>query len=125
MIAVDTSSLIAFLAGAEGADIDLIHQAVAEDRLRLPPPVLSELLSTQAQAAQMDYLLQVVPLLEVAPDYWARAGLTRRMLLAAGRKARLADVLIAQACLDADVALITRDKDFAAIATFCGLKLAL
>jgi len=46
VIAVDTSSLIAFLAGDEGADIDLIHQAVAEDRLRLPPPVLSELLSS-------------------------------------------------------------------------------
>ena len=125
MIAVDTSSLIAFLAGDEGADIDLIHQAVAEDRLRLPPPVLPELLSSQAQAAQMDYLLQVVPLLELLPDYWARAGLMRRTLLAAGRKARLADVLIAQACLDADVALITRDTDFAAIASLCGLKLAL
>ena len=124
MIAVDTSSLIAFLAGDEGADIDLIHQAVAEDCLRLPPPVLSELLSSQAQAAQMDYLLQVVPLLELLPDYWARAGLMRRTLLAAGRKARLADVLIAQACLDADVALITRDTDFAAIAALCGLNLA-
>ena len=124
MIAVDTSSLIAFLAGDEGADIDLIHQAVAEDRLRLPPPVLAELLSSRAQAEQMDYLLQVVPLLELLPDYWARAGLMRRTLLAAGRKARLADVLIAQACLDADVALITRDTDFAAIATLCGLKLA-
>ena len=124
MIAVDTSSLIAFLAGDEGADIDLIHQAVAEDRLRLPPPVLAELLSSRAQAEQMDYLLQVVPLLELLPDYWARAGLMRRTLLAAGRKARLADVLIAQACLDADVALITRDTDFAAIAAMCGLKLA-
>ena len=124
MIAVDTSSLIAFLAGDEGADIDLIYQAVAEDRLRLPPPVLSELLSSQAQAAQMDYLLQVVPLLELLPDYWMRAGLMRRTLLAAGRKAKLADVLIAQACLDADVALITRDTDFAAIVTVCGLKLA-
>jgi predicted nucleic acid-binding protein len=72
----------------------------------------------------MDYLLQVVPLLELLPDYWMRAGLMRRTLLAAGRKARLADVLIAQACLDADVALITRDTDFAAIATVCGLKLA-
>ena len=125
MIAVDTSSLIAFLAGDEGADIDLIHQAVAEDRLRLPPPVLSELLSSHAQAAQMDYLLQIVPLLELLPDYLARAGLMRRTLLAAGRKARLTDVLIAQACLDADVALITRDTDFAAIAALCGLKLAL
>jgi predicted nucleic acid-binding protein len=73
----------------------------------------------------MDYLLQVVPLLELLPDYWARAGLMRRTLLAAGRKARLTDVLIAQACLDADVALITRDTDFAAIAALCGLKLAL
>ena len=124
MIAVDTSSLIAFLAGDEGVDIDLIHQAVTEDRLRLPPPVLSELLSTQAQAAQMDYLLKVAPLLELLPDYWIRAGFMRRKILEVRRKVRLEDVLTVQACLDADVALITRDKDFAAIATFCGLNLA-
>jgi predicted nucleic acid-binding protein len=33
-------------------------------------------------------------------------------VLATGFKARLADALIAQACIDHDVALITRDKDF-------------
>jgi hypothetical protein len=31
---------------------------------------------------------------------------------------------IAQSCIDADVKLITRDRDFRHFATHCGLKLA-
>jgi len=33
-------------------------------------------------------------------------------VIARGRKARLADALIAQSCLDHEVPLITRDADF-------------
>jgi hypothetical protein len=39
-------------------------------------------------------------------------------------KARLPDALIAQSCIDHDVALITRDVDFQKYADHCGLKLA-
>jgi predicted nucleic acid-binding protein len=45
-------------------------------------------------------------------------------LITKGFKARLADALIAQACIDSDVALITRDRDFRHFAKHCGLKLA-
>jgi predicted nucleic acid-binding protein len=41
-----------------------------------------------------------------------------------GLKAAVADALIAQSCIDNDVALITRDPDFRHFAKHCGLKLA-
>jgi hypothetical protein len=46
------------------------------------------------------------------------------MLLLKGLKARLADALIAQCCIDADVPLIARDSDFRHFKRWCGLKLA-
>jgi predicted nucleic acid-binding protein len=39
------------------------------------------------------------------------------------RQAVLADVLIAQACLDHDEELVTRDQDFKALAVIAGLRL--
>jgi predicted nucleic acid-binding protein len=45
-------------------------------------------------------------------------------LLARRLRARLADTLIAQSCIDNDVALITRDADFRHFAKYCGLRLA-
>jgi predicted nucleic acid-binding protein len=39
-------------------------------------------------------------------------------------KAALADSLIAQCCIDADVALIARDGDYRHFAKWCGLRLA-
>jgi predicted nucleic acid-binding protein len=39
-------------------------------------------------------------------------------------RARLPDALIAQSCIDHDVALITRDRDFRYFAKYCGLRLA-
>ena len=41
-------------------------------------------------------LLAIVPQLETLPDYWERAGRLRAQVIAAGRRARIADVLIAQ-----------------------------
>jgi predicted nucleic acid-binding protein len=38
-------------------------------------------------------------------------------------KAKLADTLIAQLCIDHEVPLITRDRDISHFQKFCGLKL--
>ena len=51
-------------------------------------------------------------MLGVEEGYWERAGTLRSRLLAKGRKARLADSLIAQSCLDHDVTLVATDADF-------------
>ena len=55
--------------------------------------------------------------------YWDRAGFLRARLLAAKRKAPLADTLIAQSCLDHDVGLIARDTDYHQFSRMAGLKL--
>lgn len=122
MICADTSSLIAYLAGAQGADVERIGDAMAADELRLPPPTVTELLSKPS--SQLDYLLHSVPLLDVTPGFWTRAGKTRGLLRTRGLKAALADSLIAQCCIDADVALIARDGDYRHFARWCGLRLA-
>jgi hypothetical protein len=45
--------------------------------------------------------------------------------LAKRRKARLGDALIAQSCIDRNIPLITRDRDFRAFAEATGLNLLL
>jgi predicted nucleic acid-binding protein len=50
--------------------------------------------------------------LAVTDGYWQRAAALRARGLAARSRARLGDALIAQSCLDHDVRLITRDRDF-------------
>ena len=62
--------------------------------------------------------------LDPTEGYWVRAGEARRLLHKHGLKAKVADALIAQSCIDHDVALITRDRDFRHFAKHCGLKLA-
>ena len=49
----------------------------------------------------------------------------RATVLVRKRKARLGDALMAQSCLDAGVALLTRDRDFQAFVAAAGLDLAL
>ena len=53
-----------------------------------------------------------MPLLEVHEGYWERAAALRLDLRRRDFKAKLADVLIAQPCIDHDVPLITYDRDF-------------
>jgi predicted nucleic acid-binding protein len=65
-----------------------------------------------------------LPLLELSEGFWERAAASRAIILKRKLRARLADTLIAQACIDNDVALITRDHDFRHFATHCGLRLA-
>lgn len=112
MIAVDTSSLRRFLAGESGADVDSVSLLLARNQVVLPPVVLTEILSEPSlQRSTMAVLIRV-PLLELTDGYWARAGQLRAKTIAAGHKARIADVLIAQNCLDHDVPLLTNDRDF-------------
>lgn len=124
MIAADTSSLVAYLAGDAGKDVDLIDGAMAGGTLHLPPVVITELLSDPKSRQQIEANLIEAPVLELSPGYWQRAGKTRALLLGKGLSAKIPDVLIAQSCIDHDVALITRDGDFRHFAKHCGLKLA-
>jgi predicted nucleic acid-binding protein len=125
MIAIDTSSWIAFLEGDAGTDCDLVARALADRQVVLPPVVLTELLSDSKLPARVRSLLIQIPHLDVLEGYWERAGTLRAKLVRQKRKAPLADTLIAQSCLDHDVALVTRDADFRNFAGVSGLRVLL
>ena len=120
MIALDTSSIIVYLSGASGSDVDAVEIALRSEQAVFPPVVLCELLSDPTSVSQV---VQQVPLLAILGGFWERAGFLRAKLIAKGRKARLADTLIAQACLDHDLPLVTRDTDFRHFAGISNLKL--
>jgi predicted nucleic acid-binding protein len=112
MIALDTSSLVAYLRDEPGGDVDAVEVALAERQACLPPGVLAELLSDPKLPAKTALLFRSLPRLALTDGYWGRVGALRADVIARGRKARLADALIAQSCLDHGVPLITRDADF-------------
>ena len=123
MIAVDTSSMVAFLQGERGTDVDRVQQALSGDKLVLPPPVLTELLSDPNVDEKLAAELTTIRSRFVTPGYWARAGQLRAAVLAGKRRARLGDALIAQFCLDYGLPIITRDRDFRGFAAVSALEI--
>jgi predicted nucleic acid-binding protein len=123
VIALDTSTLIAYLEGGDGPDILAADEAIHMRAAALPPVVLTELLSSTQLDNETRITLAALPRLALDDDFWVRAGLLRASLHSRKLKARLADTLIAQSCLDHDVALITRDRDFRHFAAHAGLRL--
>jgi predicted nucleic acid-binding protein len=112
VIAADTSSMIAFLEGDQGADVERVRSALSADQLVLPPPVFTELLSDPSIGDDVIDQLRAIRRRPLGAGYWERAGRLRAAVLRRKRRARLGDALIAQFCLDYDLPLITRDGDF-------------
>jgi hypothetical protein len=127
VIAVDTSSWLAFFTDREapGPDTALVESALADHQACLPPVVVTELFSDPKLPRAVAELLAQLPVLAPEPGFWERAGRLRAKLAARRRRARLADALIAQSCLDHGVRLVTRDADFRHFARLGGLRLAL
>jgi predicted nucleic acid-binding protein len=125
VIAADTSSWIAFLAGSGGEDIRLLDRALDDRQVVMVPVVLTEILSDPSLPSDVAKTISELPLLEVVSGYWQRAGVLRAKVLAKRHKARLGDALIAQSCIDQGIPLITRDRDFRAFAAAANLNLVL
>ena len=123
MIAVDTSTWIAFLGGDGGEDAELLDRALQDRQVLMAPVVLTELLSAPELSDEVSQTLSELPLIEVGPGYWERAGELRARVLAKRRKASLGDALIAQSCIDHGIPLLTRDREFRAFADAAGLDL--
>jgi predicted nucleic acid-binding protein len=121
MIAADTSTWISFFEGEQGDDVVALAKALQSRQVVMPPPVLTELLGDPELSASVAQSLLELPLVSLKNGYWDRAGRLRAKVLARKRKARLGDALIAQCCIDASIALITRDGDFKAFSA--GLNL--
>jgi predicted nucleic acid-binding protein len=123
VIAGDSSSLVAYFAGSSGADVEAIDAALSDGHLVLPCVALTELLSAKKLPAALARTLLEIPRLEPGDGFWERAGGLRAKILRRGWRARLADTLIAQLCIDHNVSLVTRDEDFRHFATVGSLRL--
>jgi len=123
LIAVDTSSLRRYFDGKRGFDVSRVVRAVDEDDLIVPPVVIAELMSDPALLLADAVTISELRMLEIRAGYWVRSGELRANTLRDGHKAKLGDTLIAQSCIDHNIALITNDVDFRHFVR-AGLKLA-
>lgn len=110
MVAADSGPLIAFSQGDGGRDVELFDQAVHSADPALPPEFVD--------------LVQATPVIDVRFGFWQRVTATRAQILSGRLRARLADTLIAQFCIDHKMPLVTRVGDFRHFARFADLKLA-
>ncbi|MFZ0960892.1 MAG: PIN domain-containing protein [Terriglobia bacterium] len=123
MICADTSSVVAYIRGEHGSDIDLLDRALADYSLVLAQVSVSELLSDPDLTPSVEKFVLGLEQLEITPGYWQRAGHLRAGLFRRGYRPKISDTLIAQSCLDHRVPLITRDRDFSCFQKFAGLQL--
>ena len=112
MLCIDTSSLIAYLQGDDGADVEFIDQALLDQVGILSPVTVSEILSDHHLNTALRRTILEIHTLSLVEGFWERAGLLQAKILRSGRRANLTDTLIAQSCLDHQTTLITRDRDF-------------
>jgi predicted nucleic acid-binding protein len=122
MIIADTNVWIAYLEGGSGPDVAAFEVALADQVLRMAPVVIAELLSDPALSEEIESQLASIPVLDLLPGFWLRAGKLRSRLLYDGMRPKLADTLIAQTCLDYEAVLLTRDVGFRSYGPY-GLKL--
>jgi predicted nucleic acid-binding protein len=118
----DTGSIVAYMQGEQGPDVELVDQALADSSLVLAPVSVSELLSDPLLPPSLEKFILGIQQLEIKAGYWERAGRLRAELMRLGHHPKIADTLIAQSCLDHDVPLITRDRDFSSFQKFARLR---
>ncbi|HEY4485092.1 MAG TPA: PIN domain-containing protein [Nitrospiria bacterium] len=123
MLCIDTSSLIAYLQGAAGPDVDLVDRAFIDEVGIVSPVTITELLSDPHLSRSVRELILQLPVLPITDGFWERAGMLRAKLLRSGHKAKLADTLIAQNCLDHGATLLARDEDFKIFHRLVGLRI--
>ena len=124
MLCLDTSSLIAYLQGEEGADVNAVDQALVDQIGVLSPVTVTELLSDPRLSSTLRRTILELPTLHITDGFCERAGLLRAKVIKTGRRAKPADTLIAQSCLDHHATLVTRDRDFKSLISLAGLRVA-
>jgi predicted nucleic acid-binding protein len=123
-LVVDTSSWIAYFAGAGSP---LVDEALEEGRLYLPVVVAAELLSgrmSEVERAELEDLLSDLPALGAEPEHWFRVGRLRSSLRAGGLTVSTPDTHVAQCAIDVGGLLLSEDGVFARIAALAPLRLA-
>ena len=122
---IDTSAWISFLHG-DVAAIRRIDPLLADGTAALTGPILAEVLSGASSRAELESLRERFEGLERLadpPELWDRIAEYRYALARKGHQASLVDLAIALTCLDGGHTLVTRDRDFRAIARVVPIEL--
>ncbi len=128
-VLIDTSVWIDFFNGHGSAEAQLLAALIADgEPIEIPGIVLVEVLSglrSDAEAARIGHLLEAFDdLPEADRGDCLEAARIFRACRSRGHTIRsTVDCLIAQGCLRHDLALLTKGRDFRAIAECTGLRL--
>lgn len=79
--AIDTCSLVAFLGGEHGRDVEVLDLMLEEGSAVVPPIVLTEILSDPDLPHSIRTLLSQLPLMRHTEGFYERAGALRQKLL--------------------------------------------
>jgi predicted nucleic acid-binding protein len=99
-----------------------LDEALQDKQFIMVPGVLAELLSDPKLDSDVASGLAALPMAEIGDGFWIRAGRLRAEVLSTRHKARLGDALIAQFCVDHQIHLVTRDRDFRTFANAAKLS---
>jgi predicted nucleic acid-binding protein len=128
---VDTSVWIDFFNGYPSAQADRLTAAIADgERIVLTGVVLTEILSGLKNESAAERIGGLLTAFEMAPelvtgDYYEAARIYRLGRMRGLTIRSTIDCLIARLCLREGLALLTKDRDFAAIAGYLQLRLVL
>ncbi len=126
---VDTSVWIDYFNGFPSAEAERLTSAIEEEEpIALPGLVLTEILLGLRAEAEAERIADLLTAFDQVPDAdradYVAAARIYRLCRTRGKTIRSTiDCVIAQSCLRYGHALLTKDRDFAAIAEATSLKL--
>jgi hypothetical protein len=128
MMVVDTSVWASFFNGEERPEVARLERALDQrETVAVLPIIVAEVLQgfrTEAGFRAAQQVLRRLPLFDPPLEGYVDAARLYRRLRAKGITPRGAvDCIIAQACIDGDVPLLTLDRDFARMAEHSPLRL--
>jgi predicted nucleic acid-binding protein len=122
---IDASAWIGFFRG-DGTAIRRIDPLLVDGTAAVTGPIVAEVLSGAATRAEFEHLRELFQGLERLADpsdLWDRVAEARYALARRGHQAALVDLSIAITCHEAGDRLMTRDRDFRAIARVIPLEI--
>ena len=126
-VLVDSSVWIDFFRGDKNT-IARLDPLLRDDRAAVSGPIVAEVTSgalTPATFQQLRTRLGALTTLEAPSDQWDRVAAARFSLARQGTQAHIVDLLIALTAAAANHTLLTRDRDFTAIARVVPLDVEL
>ena len=124
---IDSSAWIGFFRG-DGAAVRRIDPLLVDGTAAVTGPILAEVLSGAATRAEFEYLRELFQGLDRLfdpPNLWDRVAESRFALARRGHQAAVVDLSIAITCHEARDRLVTRDRDFRAIARVIPVEIEL